>query len=225
MGSPYYMLVSSLPRMVPFERAERLPINRQRLEQRLLNLDPDHAAQLAEAQRIVEWRQQPMGRSDEQALALYRQVLERLTDPALRAFVQFRMEQRTVMAGLRRRHRGDPQPVAGEIWGVPSRADWLRRHWETPDFGVGSQFPWLDEARRLLDARAALELERLLMSVVWRRLGAIADSRPFGFEAVFAFVFRWDLVNQWLCYQAEAAVGRFRELVTEGMREYREQYR
>lgn len=223
MARLYYMLVASLPRLIPFERVERLPINRQRLEQRLRNLDLDHAEQLAEAQRVVEWRQQPVGRTDAEAVDLYRRAMSRLTEPTLRSFLAFRMDQRTVMAGLRRRQRGDSAPPAGEPWGIRPRADWVRRHWDAPDFGLSGHYPWIDEARRLLEARSALALERLLMNVVWERLGRVADTRPFGFEAVFAFSFKWDIVNRWLSYQAEAAVERFQELVTEGMREYQQQ--
>ena len=223
MNPIYYMLVASLPRLEPFERAERLPINRERLEQRLRNLDSDHAKQLAEAQSLVEWRQQPIGRTDAEAVALYQRVMSRLSHPALSAFVAFRMDQRTVMAGLRRRHRGDSAPMAGEVWGFPPRADWVRRHWEAPDFNLSAHYPWINEARRLLEARSALQLERLLMNVVWERLGRVADVRPFGFEAVFTFAFKWDIVNRWLTYQAEAAIERFSELVTEGLREYQQQ--
>ena len=106
MAVDYYMLVGSLPRLEHFERAERLPINRLRLEQRLRNLAPDHFEQLEAARGLVEWRQQPAGRTDAEAVDLYRRVVVGLEDPGLRAFVEFRMDQRTVMAGLRRRLRG-----------------------------------------------------------------------------------------------------------------------
>lgn len=218
----YYTLVASLPRLVHFERARRLPINRQRLDQRLGNLSPEHAAQLRAAEQLVEWQEQPLERTDAEVVACYRKVWTRLEDDALRDFVRFRMDQRTVLAGLRRRQRGAGPPASGESWGVPPRAQWIFSHWELPDFGLSGHYPWVTEARRRLEQRAALDLERLLMNVVWDRLGRIADLRPFGFEEVFAFVFRWDIVNRWLSYQAEPALARFRELVTEGMREYQQ---
>ncbi len=46
----YYDLVASLPHLPHFERAERLPITRLRLDQRLRLLKPAHADQLARAQ-------------------------------------------------------------------------------------------------------------------------------------------------------------------------------
>ena len=51
------------------------------------------------------------------------------------------------------------------------------------------------------------------MSVVWTRLGHVAESAPFGFEAVFAFAFKWDIATRWLSYQPAAAATRFGELV------------
>jgi len=50
---------------------------------------------------------------------------------------------------------------------------------------------------------------------VWQRLSRISDARPFGFEQVFAFVFRWDLVQRWISWDADAAKTRFQQLITE----------
>ena len=71
----------------------------------------------------------------------------------------------------------------------------------------------------MLEAGDALGLERLLMDAVWTRLGRIADRSPFGFEPVIAFVFRWDILQRWLSYNAELAKTRFQELVAEVTRE------
>lgn len=215
----YYTLVASLPRLLRFERAERLPINRQRLDRRLGDLSPEHAAQLRAAEQLVEWQEQPLERTDAEVVARYREVWATLEDEALKDFVRFRMDQRTVLAGLRRRQRGEGPPPSGEFWGVAPRAQWIQSHWELADFGMSSHYRWVGEAHRLLAARAASDLERLLMNVVWDRLGRIADPYPFGFEQVFAFVFKWDIVNRWLSYQAQAAVTRFSELVAEGIGE------
>ena len=74
----------------------------------------------------------------------------------------------------------------------------------------------------MVSAGDALGLERLLMDVVWRRLERIAETRPFGFEEVFAYVFRWDIAARWLAYGVDGAIARFDELVAEGMREHRQ---
>ena len=213
----YYTLVASLPRLAHFEHAERLPITRERLDQRLRDLTPDHLHQLLLAERLVEWRRQPHGRTDAEVVRAYPQVLARLDAPGLRAFVAFRMEQRTVLAGLRRRVAGEPRPERDEPWGVPPRAEQVRRRWDDPEFGLAVHYPWLPEARALLEAREARALERLLMDVIWRRLERVADDEPFGFDAVYAYVFRFDIASRWLDHDADRALARLRSLIGEAM--------
>ena len=60
MGKLYYTLVASLPRLAHFDRAERLPINRVRLDQRLKSLDPVDAEDLSLAEVVLEWQQYPL---------------------------------------------------------------------------------------------------------------------------------------------------------------------
>ena len=70
--------------------------------------------------------------------------------------------------------------------------------------------------------RDALGLERLLMDAVWTRLGRIGERSVFGFEPVIAFVFRLDILQRWLSYDAEAGKARFQDLVGEVTREHQE---
>ena len=68
----------------------------------------------------------------------------------------------------------------------------------------------------------AVDLERLLMNTIWRKLARVGDAIPFGFEQVFAFVFQWDMVQRWLSYDAEAGKTRFQELISEVTREHQQ---
>ena len=102
---------------------------------------------------------------------------------------------------------------------------WVRRieaHWESADLGLGGILHWIDEARALLEAGNATGLERLLMNAVWQQLSRIADPHPFGFEQVLAFVFKWDVVQLWLSFDAEAAKTRFQQLIAEVTRDHQQ---
>ena len=215
----YYTLVSSLPKLPYFARAEWLPLSRKQLDQRLSMLTPEHSVQLRLAENLVEWQRQPITRTSRRVVDCYRRVLPRLTDAALREFVEYRMALRTALAALRRRRRGLGPPPADEVWGVDPWAGRIASAWERADLKLGHVFPWLDEAAKRLEAGDALGLERLLMDAVWTRLGRIAERDPFGFEPVIAFVFQWDILERWLSYDAEAGKTRFQNLVSEVIRE------
>jgi hypothetical protein len=217
--STYYTLVTSLPQLPHFEAAVWLPLSRKRLDQRLSMLTLEDGRQLRFAENLVEWQRQPITRTDAQVAEQYRRLMPNIPDPSLREFVEYRMAQRTALVALRRRRLGLGAPDAGEVWGV---GPWLKltaSAWDREDLGLGHLLPWIGEAARLLEIGDAMRLERLLMDAVWTRLGRIAERSPFGFEPVIAFVFRWDILQRWLSYNAESGKTRFQELVAEVTRE------
>ena len=215
----YYTLVSSLPQLPHFEAAAWLPLSRKRLDERLSMLGEQDAQQLRSAEDLIKWQRQPITRTDEQMAEQYRNLMPTITDSALREIVEYRMAQRSALVALRRRELGLDAPAADEIWGVGPWVKLMASSWESEDLGLGHLVPWIGEAAHLLEAGDALGLERLLMDAVWTRLGRIADRSPFGFEPVIAFVFRWDILQRWLSYNAELAKTRFQELVAEVTRE------
>jgi hypothetical protein len=215
----YYFLVASLPYLPHFEEAEWLPITRKQLESRLNLLEDTHRAQLARSEELLRWENHPAGRTTEEIRQQYSHTMDRISHPRLRGFVEFQMDLRTVLAALRLRATLVP-PGEGEPWGV---GRWVRRiqtRWDAPDFGLSAVFPWIEEARLLVERQDGLELERFSMNLVWHHLERISDSRPFGFEQVFAYFFRWDILSRWLNHDADAATRRFQDLIEEVTRDH-----
>ena len=221
-GQTYYTLVASLPALVHFDRAEWLPLSRKQVDQRLSMLVEEDAGQLRLAEGLVKWQRQPITRTTEQMLTGYRLVMQRASNPGLRDFIDFRMGQRTALVALRRKRRGMGPPAPGEVWGVGPLVQRIQGAWDASDLGVGNLFPWLERARKLLDDGDALELDRLLMDAVWQRLSRTGDAHPFGFEQVFSFLFRWDIVQRWLSHDPDAAKTRFQELIAEVTRDHQQ---
>lgn len=217
--STYYTLVASLPQLPYFDGAGWLPLSRKQLDQRLSMLTPEHARQLRSAEWLVEWHRQPITRTSQQVADQYRRLMPQISDHALRDFVEYRMAQRTALVALRRQRLGLPAPASDEVWGVGPWRNLMLACWDRNDLGLGHLLPWIEEAAALLDSGDAMALERLLMAAVWERLGRLAERAPFGFEQVIAFVFRWDILQRWLSYNAEKGQRRFQELVAEVMRE------
>lgn len=214
MSAKYYDLIASLPHLPHFEQAEWLPITPLRLNRRLQRLTPAHAGQLARARSLVMWRREHlMSGSDADLINGYAALMDTPLEQPLRDYVMFRMDQQTILAALRWRQAGLPAPEEGVRWGSGARVHQIRTHWDDPDFRLAYVYPWIASARNLLVNGDAIGLERLLMDVTWARLDRHADRHMFRFEAVFAYVFKWDILRAWLAADAEQATVRFRELI------------
>ena len=131
-----------------------------------------------------------------------------------------RLEQRTIMAALRRRSAGKPAPEPREPWGWGRWVSHIQRHWGAPAFGLAGSLPWVPRLERLLDAHDSLGLERELLTLSWTWMARAAPTRFFTFDAVALYVLRWDIIARWAEYDGQAARERFEVLVAAGLGPY-----
>jgi hypothetical protein len=212
----YYTVVASFPHLPYFAEAERNPLSRLRLEQRLRMLEADETRQILQAEFLAGWRL-PAGKlgSGGKIAAQYKSMLQSISQPVLREYVEYRLDIQTILAALRIRQAGrDPEQFPG-IWGVGRWVKHIEAHWDPADFRLGTVYPWIVEAGNYLEAADAMALDRLLMDTVWRKLSRLGDISPFGFEAITAFVFKWDILQAWLQRDASAAKQRFQVMIEE----------
>ncbi len=211
----YVTLMASLP---PHPRelfdALRLPISRERLEERLKMLDPEDAETLWRIERAVHWDKIDPNASSAVVIAEYQRMLEAWPEE-LQDLVRWRAELRTVVAALRLRQRGLPPPSTP--WGMGRFVHWIGAHWHSPAFGLERLYPWLPRAEDYLRQAKSLALERLLLTLVWEHYGRIGQSHHFDLVAVVIYVLRWNVVERWVRYQPERALARFKHLVSEGL--------
>ncbi|UCG75641.1 MAG: DUF2764 family protein [Gemmatimonadota bacterium] len=195
-------------------------MSQRRLEERLALLHPEDLADLRMAVSLVSWRRQPINRTTAEIAAMYEECMAATRNRALRSTVEFRMNVRTVMVALRLKRLG--RGVPSGRWGVGNYTRTIESRWTDPEFGLAAVFPWIPEARVFLDQGDATGLESLLMGLLWTKLSQVADRHPFGFEQVFAFAFKWDILHRWLSYDAQKARRRFDKLVLEATSEYQD---
>ena len=213
----YVMLICSLPHHGPLFGATRPPLSRIRLQEYLGQLEERDRADYEIVSRMLDWSRQTISRRDEDIVRDARTLIPRLASPFARELVEWRLEFRTAMAALRRRLRGDSRPPQSRDWGFGRRLPTITTHWAEPTLGLERVFPWIGEARTLLAAGASVELERLLLDVVWRDLERRSEGHEFDFEAVLLYTLRWEVIARWTRYAAEAATTRFDHLVREGL--------
>jgi len=214
-SQPYYTLLASLPPLPRFDQADRLPITRERLRQRFSMLAPDDAESLERAAAFLAWQQQTATRTDQEMIASFKQMEEHIAQPILQSIFDFPIDQRTIMAALRRRFCGLPAPAPGESWGVGRYVNHIERNWNDPHFKLSAVYPWIPQARIHLEAGETLALERLLKNTLWDHVDRSVPSYEFGFSAVLTYIIKWDILHRWLSYDIENAKARFEELVTE----------
>jgi hypothetical protein len=214
-NQPYYTLLASLPPLPRFDRTERLPITRERLVQRLSMLAEDDAQLYEHAVDFLAWQRQSATRSDQEMIANFKKMEGHIALPVLQSILDFLIDQRTVMAALRRRRCGLPAPAAGEPWGVGRYVRHIERNWDDPHLKLSAVYPWIPQARTHLEAGETLALERLLKNVLWDHLDRSVPAYEFGFSAVLIYIIKWDILDLWLSYDIEDAKVRFDELVTE----------
>lgn len=209
----YLTLITSLPAHGELFGAKQTPLSRLRLSQRLKLLDPQDAADLEKLGALTEWFRLGMHEDDEAIVRRAREVLPAVANSFVRDLATWRLEMRTIVAALRRRHAGEGAPARGRAWGFGRWVPHLTRYWSEPNLGLERAFPWLPEARRLLESGDPLGLERLLLGTFWNHLERVSEGHHFDFEAVVVYCGRWDLVARWTGYRGDDAVARFDELV------------
>lgn len=215
----YVMLISSLPHPVSLFGAKQTPISRIKLERRLRMLTPEDAATLTVIVDALAWFRLPLSLTEEETLERGRRAMAEVEHATLRDIIRDRLELRTCVAALRRRHRGEPAPEANPPWGY---GRWTRRiaaNWDEPGFRVEGAFPWIREADQLLKDGDSLGLERLLLQQVWTNLNRYRAHHLFDFEAVVIYALRWHVIDRWTHYDGAVAGERFDRLANAAMGE------
>ncbi|MDY6942946.1 MAG: DUF2764 family protein [Pseudomonadota bacterium] len=215
--APYYTLISSLPKLPPPFTGSRVPISRVKLDQRLNMLLPDDAATMADIQKIVQWHDLPMHRTDEKLVRQAKRLLQTLENSLIYEIVLWRLEVRTVMAALRRRRRGDRPPNMDKVWGCGRWNRHIVTHWQHPDFNLAGVFRWIPEANRMISEGDALGIEKMLLRLNWRLMGQLSVGHPFDFEAVVIYVLRWGVVARAATHDHNAARKRFGHMLEHAM--------
>ena len=212
---PYYTLLASLPPLPRFEGARRLPISRERLQQRLRMLTPSDARFLERSAPFLTWQKDAPNLTDREMVIQFKKLVETMSGSHLKPLIDFPVDQRTIMVALRRRHRGFDPPTTEELWGYGRYVRHIERNWENPHFRLAAEYPWIPQAQLHLDAGEVLALDRLLKNVLWDHLERTVPPYDFGLRTVISYRMKWDMLEQWLSYDAEKAGERFKELVKE----------
>ncbi len=215
----YYTLVASLPALPYFERAPRVPINRVRLDQRLRMLTPEDTQELRRCERLIAWRSHDLSSPAAAIAGIYERLRAQSRYPSVLAYVDHRLQMRTVISALRARRLGTPLSELERPWGLGELVPVIERRWDVADFGLAARLPWVPHLRECIERGEALELGRAVFEREWKFLVTVADAHPFAFPEVLSYVMRRDIIERWLRRDADVARRRFSTLTQEAFDE------
>ncbi|QDV64587.1 DUF2764 family protein [Crateriforma conspicua] len=210
----YYDLIASLPHLPHFQSAEHCPITPLRLRQRLGLLRRGDAESLHRVWPFVQLRSDGSAIESDHVIAKrYRLLVESPIPTPLRGYLDYRMTQQTLLAALRRKQAAMGPPATALFADPSSPIHQIYWNWDKPVFGLSNVYPWLTGASDRLASGDALGLEQAMAELNWRWLGRMAEQSVFGFAAVVAYVFKWDLLRSWLANDSAEAKQRFQNLI------------
>lgn len=208
----YTALMCSLPAYESLFSSKQTPISRIQLDKRLCLLEPEDAHDIDVLGNLLDWFRHPLDRSDEAFLLMASRSIEIISSPFIRDMIVWRLELRTIVAALRRKHSGI-RFVDGVPWGHGRWVKFIESHYQEPFLGLERFFPWVVDATKFLESEDSMALERCLLSEVWRWLDQVSCGHEFDLEAVAIYRTRWDLVARWTSYDETIASERFLELL------------
>ncbi len=209
----YYTLVAALPWLPSPQNCQVLPITAISLQQRLSMLSAEDAENLQRLQALFfPAEEQMLLESDQALVSRWQELLSQIVSEALQQVAIQALELKTLLAAFRMRQSGVEH--AQNFQGAGRWLGRIKQHWFEPAFGLEGLYPPALEIQRLLEKRKPLLLERYLQQQLWQWLQRLEDQYPFEFEAVAAYVLRWQLLEQSLQSDGEAALARFNQATT-----------
>ncbi len=213
----YTLLLNSLPvHPVDLFEARQPPVSRIQLDKRLALLDAEDAEDLARIEALLHWSK--MKELNDEAIVQQGMAdWHSIRSPFLKEIVMWRLELRTILSALRRRRDDVILAADKHFYGFGDRLRFIRQHWRESALGLASIVPWVRQASELIEQDRSLELEKLMLEVVWRHYERVGQGHYFDFPAVVIYVLKWDVINRWSSYDKEHAMLRFDELISTGL--------
>jgi len=219
----YLSLLAGLPAHLSLFSANKPPVSRLTLEQRLKALEPHHRFLLSEIEGILQWgyfspEMTHEFNADGSLLPVekIKAVLAAIEDHALQTLVRDKIDFRTLVGALRQRHQDVHNRPQGQ-WTVSRFKQNIENNWQEPCFRLEHAMPWLTEAKQFIDSDQPLALEKLLMKNAWLHLSRPLANHGFSFYAVVIYVLKWNIVERWSRYDGDLAVQRFDQLLQAGL--------
>lgn len=196
MKSPFYMVVSSLPRMGVHFKVQEPPISRLQLEKRLRLLPLDKMTLLLEIEQLV-WRSWFQNNRTFEETKKEWMALSTLDSPFIINLIHWYLDLRSIFVAIRMRNQKPTPPGMPQDYWITRWSRKLLQNWNEPDFGLGTVYPWLPKVAADLAKNDTIAVEEFLLFHIWNYLSVIETGHYFDFESLVIYLLRWNIVDYW----------------------------
>jgi len=207
----YTELLCSLPNLVDPFRYQQHTISIVQLQKRMNMLEHDDYIWLTRFRRLFYWRDLRLDADEETLVRQGNRFIDQTRYDDIREWLLWRMDVRTIIAALRRKHAGESVPVKN-TWGYGRFVHHIQAHWTSPCFGLEHRFTFLPDINNHLTAGDSYLLEKTLLSAIWKYCNTCSPLRAYSFSAIILYLMKWSLIDQWTQYDSTAALEHFNEL-------------
>jgi Protein of unknown function (DUF2764) len=209
----YTELLTSLPHLVDPFKYQAQSISLVQLKKRMNMLGFDDYKWIGDFRNLFYWGGIMLSADESQLVNKARRFVDEIPYPDIKEWLQWRMDVRTIIAAFRHRKNGEGAPGKGN-WGFGRYVQHIEKNWTSPCFKLEGRFPFLPEINKHLSSGESYELEKILLTSIWRFYASRTPNNTHGFSMVVLYVMKWDLVDRWRQYDADKGAERFNALVS-----------
>ncbi|KTD45256.1 V-type ATP synthase subunit A [Legionella quinlivanii] len=212
MNTPFYMLVTSLPRMPADFKIEALPISRLQLEKRLKLLTDEQLSLLYAIENLL-WKSWYSPHQSVDDTKTQYQALDTKSSDFIRNISRWFLELRSILAAMRMRNAHLGQPDDPDHYWISRWQKRLNNQWEVSDFGLKKVYPWLPKINMEISENNTVAVEEFVLNKIWNYLAKIETGHYFDFDAIVIYLLRWNVINYWSGYRSSNLLDEVEQLI------------
>jgi hypothetical protein len=162
--------------------------------------------------------EKPISDLERQLFSLFYHEISNSDNDFIKSYFRFLQDLKNIIAAINARTYD--LPIKNQLIGESDINSSLTRS-QTPDFGLGEQYPFIEQLQQYIDKSSLYDLEKYVNRLKWNRLEELTSLDFFENSNVFAYYLQLKISWRWLLLdQQEAEKGQIEHLLSDAMNKW-----
>ena len=162
--------------------------------------------------------EKPISDLERQLFSLFYHEISNSDNDFIKSYFRFLQDLKNIIAAINARTYD--LPIKNQLIGESDINSSLTRS-QTPDFGLGEQYPFIEQLQQYIDKSSLYDLEKYVDRLKWNRLEELTSLDFFESSNVFAYYLQLKISWRWLLLdQQEAEKGQIEHLLSDAMNKW-----